>query len=604
MYNRYHGTNPALIRVEELHGREEVFRELDNHMKNRRSVVVMGVEGVGKSSLLNCYFNLEYRQRMAAEQRILIRVTDFPIDRDTDGIYQYLAEGVLYAVDALNQEETADIYGKLRDKCVQKMNECKDTASRFQQVCEVIQEFGYFIMLVIDGFERFVSSPQVKMEHHNLMNTLISKNLSFVVATNFDFNQDSLPATVSGSFLLMKFAGNEIKLKGLSEENCTELLAPGDFTPEEIHQMWILSGGIPFLFRKSAEHTFRHKQEGAIVWKDILKETYMDVCPLLARWCKLLSANQVRVLDALLSQDSKTGVSFEDDTLNIAAQALVDRGLLSNPIEAGTLRAISGLYKFNTPLLKMYCKEHTLQAETVSAFQAEQIEEAFVSTLENPEIDEEKIVEMYQTIASNRGLPMPVDFHEALPDSYLQEFELHRSVFDRFHPTVQSFIANGIRVERTLAGIEMMDFSPTYISFAKAVETHINITMVPVLKKIAPDQIIKVDNRERRLKNIDHMMLGTVKYLLGYNYSGTGGTFIATAGQFCTNYLGGFPESWWRKIKDDLQLLQTTRNDIPHSGFFSSRDGKVFLSKMFSGDKCFFIRCQNLYDAAIERHLL
>ena len=150
MYNKYHGTNPALTNIQDLFGREDAFQLLDDHIKNRRSVVIMGVEGVGKSSLLNCYFNVAYRRKMARDQRILIRVTDFPTDRDTDGVYQYLAEGVLYAIDSLDQDETEIIYKKIREKCLAKMHECKDSASRFQQVCETIQEFEYNITLVID----------------------------------------------------------------------------------------------------------------------------------------------------------------------------------------------------------------------------------------------------------------------------------------------------------------------------------------------------------------------------------------------------------------------------------------------------------------------
>ncbi len=608
MYNRYHGTNPALTAAEDMYGREEAFAELEDHIRNRRSVVVMGVEGVGKSSLLNCYFNLKYRQKMASERRILIRVTDFPLDKDTDGIYQYLAEGVLHAVDALDQEPTQDIYKKLKEKCIGIMNECRDTASRFQQVCEIIQEYDYFIMLVIDGFERFVSSPQVKMEHHNLMNTLISKNLSFVVATNFDFNQDSLPETVSGSFLLMKFAGNEVKLKGLSEQSCSQLLDNGDFTPEEIHQMWILSGGIPALLRRAAEHAFLHKQDGNIVWMDILKETYSDVQPLLARWCKLLSANQVRVLNELANGDSKIGVSFEDAALDLAAKTLVDRGLLSNPIESGSLRTISGLYKFSTPILKYYCKENTLHAESISSFQAEQdavrVKDALVSTLEDPEISEEKIIEMYMEIADSRKLPKPIDFNEELSDLVLQEYELRRGLFDQLDPEVRDFIANGIRVERTLAEIDLLDFSPSYISFAKAAEVHLNKTLVPVLKKISPHEIITVNGRSQDLCDSGHLMLGSIKNVLARSYSGTGGKFTANAGRFCLQNLGGFPETWWLSILKDIDKIKTTRNDMPHSKFLSGKDGKEFLKTLFGGDKCVFLRCQELFDTAVQKGIL
>ena len=79
MSNSCRGTNSPLVsfREEKLRGRDDALRELKDHIRDRRSVVVMGVEGVGKSSLLNCCFSLDYRRQMAREQHLLIRVTDF-----------------------------------------------------------------------------------------------------------------------------------------------------------------------------------------------------------------------------------------------------------------------------------------------------------------------------------------------------------------------------------------------------------------------------------------------------------------------------------------------------------------------------------------------
>lgn len=601
MFNPYRGNNPSVTRTSELWGREDAFQELENHIKNRRSVVVMGVEGVGKSSLLACYFNLKYRQKMALDRRTLIRVTDFPVDRDADEIYRYLAEGVISAIDALDQEETQAEYRALRAKCANKMAECQDEASRFQQVCEVIQEHEYHITLVIDGFERFVSSPHVRMEHHDLMNTLISKNLSFVVATNYDFNQDSLPAMVSGSFLLMKFAGNEVRLKGLSEASCAGYLRDGGFADSEIHQLYILSGGIPTLLRRAAEHTLDRKQDGTLIWKQVMQETYGDVCPLLARWCRLLSKNQVAVMNFLARQE-KGSFSFEDATWNTAAKALLDRGLLANPIEASTGRSIAGQYRFSTPLLKLYCQENTLRAESIGE-KSENLEDALKEALQSEK--KEQVIELYREIAREAGFPMPVNFQEDLTDELLQEFQLSRAVLESFDQSVQDFICTGILVERTFTNVKMLDFSPSYISFAKAIEKHLNLTLVPVLKLIFPDVLISSPpGKQRKLKDMDHMMLGQISNVLGRGYSALGVPFISEAGRYCTENLKNFPETWWRKIRDDLNTTKDIRNDMPHPEFLSGEEGKKFLRLLFVGQKSFFRRCQDLYDAAKKQGLL
>ncbi|MCI7767123.1 MAG: hypothetical protein MSJ26_03965 [Oscillospiraceae bacterium] len=143
-----------------------------------------------------------------------------------------------------------------------------------------------------------------------------------------------------------------------------------------------------------------------------------------------------------------------------------------------------------------------------------------------------------------------------------------------------------------------------YISFAKAAEVHLNYTILPVLKIIAPNEYFSFSGRNKKLQNVDHAMLGDFKYILNQSYSGTGSTFISKAGQYCIGNMGNFPESWWRKLRDDIELIRTTRNNIPHTGFFSGVEGKSFLRTMFSGNKCLFVRCQNLHDTAVQKNLL
>ena len=582
MSNHYRGTNPPLTDVRALHGRGNVFHDLDDHIKERRSVVVMGVEGVGKSSLLNCCFSLDYCRRLAREQHRLIRVTDFPTDLDADGVYQYLAEGVLSAVDALDQEETAAVCEKLRKKCAQKMSENQNAASRFQQVCDVIQNEGYFIVLVIDGFERFVSSPTVRMDHHNVMNNLIAKNLAFVVATNFDFNQDSLPSSVSGSSLLAKFSQNEIPLKGLSEEDCAQLLHPGDFSEEERHQLWVLSGGIPAILRRAAEHTYERKQNGPVVWSQVFEDTYADVSPLLARWCKLLSANQARVLKALADASSKTGGKFEDGALIIAAEELIRRGLLANPVDAETRQAIPDFYKFNTPLLRRWCREHDLPA-------------AGVPSASEP--DEGRIREW----AEQKGYVL-LSRGDTL--SKLGEYHLSGEAFSRFDQSVQRFIQDGIAYDQLLlqagqAGEEFSDYSPQFLMFAKALEAHINHTLLPILKLVDPGYVI----RRTPLSDLGHIMLGEFGTLLGWRYRV--GSFTDRAGDFCVSRgMGKFQKTWWEGLKNKASGVPEIRNGMAHPDFVPAEKGEALLHTMFFGEKSLFSRCQDLRDEAVRQGLI
>ena len=603
MINPYHGNNPAIEDCKKLIGRENEFKQLDFHIKNGRSVVVMGVEGVGKSSFLRCYFNWQHRQEIALKDKLLINVTDFPIERDSDGIYQYLAEGVISAVDTLDQEATLEIHKTLKQHCRNKMAESIDTASKFKNVCEVLNRFGYRVMLVIDEYERFVSSTNVSMEHHDLLNALIRKNLCFVVATNYDFTKDSLPPNVSGSFLLQKFSGNEIRLKGLTENQCKEYIQSIDseaFTENEIHQIYLLSGGIPKILRRVSEYALSQKLEqkslleNAESWQAIKKNVYEcdEIQLLLKRWCKLFSENQIKIL-TFMSTENQKHFSFDDANWKSAAVTLFDRGLLSNPYDASG-NPFTDKYKFCTSLLKQYCLDNTLKVEALPL--GEKLMKA-VDEGDTPLISD--IIAAYARITEkNPSWVHPVNFSENISDEILNEYSLSQEFLQSLNQTVAGFLKNGILVERTFSNVDMIDYSPCYLSFAKAIEKQMNLTVLPVFKSLFPHYKIQ-KNAELNDSKINYLSLGNFKVILGSSYSPMGRTYIEHAVlTFAGNNLKQFNTTWWNKFNDDLFEIKEGRNDMPHINYFKTDKGKKFLQMLFLKDGGFLRRCQNLYDSA------
>ena len=594
------GDNPPLSDMRRLIGRKAEIETLSNHVNNRRNVVIMGVEGVGKSSLIKCFFNRSYRLRMAVENNLLICVTDFPVELDTGDVYQYLADGVLSVVDNLDQPQTQDIYQQMSRKCEEIKQRYPLPASHFEQVCKAIENFDYYIMFVIDGFERFVSSPQVTMEHHNLMNTLLSKNLSFVVATDYDFNKTSIPEGVSGSFLLQKFSQNSLTLTGLSMDSCEGVLRPGDFSSDEIYQLWILSGGIPKLMRRAAEQAWKYKEQGITLeqrqWKDVESKTYHQAIPLLQRWCKFLSMVQVEAIKGLAETPAdRAYISFTSPVLSDAAQILETRGLLTLPLDGKSFKPIPGLHQFCTILLRQYCRKRGVVAH-ISVRDSESIlsGESIRNLIEAPHADRKTIIYEYGRIAEVLGLPAPIAFQSELTDEELRRFELTRETFDGFPQQVRDFLADGIRVEQTFRSVQLVDYAPAYIAFAKAVESHLNLTLVPVLKEIDPELSIRVNNIPTRLRDTAHLMLGNITFVLS-------GAFTQRAASYCTQDKNqpAFDQRWWRDIRRDVDNIRRYRNELPHSDFFQCDDGKSFLQLLFGEINGLFSRCQRLYDSVI-----
>ena len=255
-------------------GREAAQEELTDKLRKGVNSVVLGPEGMGKSALLAGLFTPEYCGRMALEEHILINQISYPTDLATQDIYSFFAEAVRDAAEILDYCGEETLYEDIMDRAMRYREENREPQRYFQRICKYIRMKGYSVVLVIDQFERFTSSTHVLAEHHDVMrNVLVDKNLCFVVATDFDFDRESLPPNVSGSLFLQLFSGHEVCLKGLSEGECGLFLegisGQRDFSPEELGKLHRLTGGVPTLLCPAACCAFEHKLRGEdIPWRD------------------------------------------------------------------------------------------------------------------------------------------------------------------------------------------------------------------------------------------------------------------------------------------------------------------------------------------------
>lgn len=588
MSNPFVGTDPEIRKRSDLLGRVDAFQKLDKYIKKGRNIVIMGVEGVGKSSFLNCFFNPEYRRKMAREEKTLIKITDFPTDRNVNDVYQYLTDGVIGSLDTLDEPETIDEYIRLKAKVEQKCASTQDAASRFQQVCECLEQ-EYSIMFVIDGFERFVFSPDVTMDHHSLLNNLITKNLRFVVSTNYNFNQDSLPKTISGSFFLQKFADNDITITGLTPEDCELFLIDGDFDKDEIEQLYILTGGIPVLLRRAAYYRYQqthidHKDD----WNEVLFATAEDARAksTMRRWCRWLSPPEASAIQKLLTMGPGYH-NFENSTLKAAASLLVARGFLENPIDKNGLHILDA-FQFNSWVLKKYCLDNPVHSEDPNSILRKQS----IPTPPTPEEHAE----------ANEA----ADFNYA---EALRQYRLSEEELEKYNDKVQKFIKTGVYVDQMLLGKDLLDHSPAFIEFAKALEAHINETIFPMAQIIWPDYYIL----EKPLDQMDSITLGQLVKLMNRRPDRFT-TFVELAGAVCQNKgLTGFPTSWWERLRKDLSYIDSSagvesvadiRNGMAHSTLITAEQGEALLKMLFAGDKSLFNRCYNLYDAALKKNII
>lgn len=367
--NPFKGKRMPIDSRDRMIGREEAFAELQMKMENHSHTVIMGVEGSGKSSLLKSFFDREYCMKMAKEERTLIMQTEYPVNVNSDEVYKVFidrAQDALILLDSCGMAEDKKIIEDYLEPTVKQQG-----GSRFEGTVNAFAARGFRLVYVLDHFERFTTSTQVTMEHHEKMRSLLDKT-QYVVATNFDFNKDSLPPEVQSSYLLQMFANNEITLQGFSlaesEQYIRREIRSNDFEfPQSvIEELHAISGGIPWLLHNAAYHAYdRLEQEDieSIKGTDIPKKIFADMQKTMENWSVLLTPNQVRVLKELKEKGGRPGEG--DDS---AAKLLLQRGILREVFrinERGRRVRESGMYDYNSVLFSQFCDKKDAEGITL-----------------------------------------------------------------------------------------------------------------------------------------------------------------------------------------------------------------------------------------------
>lgn len=357
MFNPFMG-DPKIDSENALYERKDQIRTLRQYFRNRTNAVIFGPEGSGKSTLLRCFFNQEFC-RKKVQENTLIYQGEFPNNLDGEKTYGFFADSVRNSVGLL---EVCGMRDQM-DAILRSMDSIQfDTKqSRFDQYLNKIQAFGFRMVFVLDNFENFTSSPDVKQEHHDLLCGMLNDDkLQLIVATNYDFNETSLPAGTRNSQLLTRLKPNSIDMKPLSAEACRKMLdqvaededSDFRFTEQQVQELHSVSGGIPRLLRMAAEHAFEMQlEENEDFGEAVLTRTLPDALPFLMRWCKVTPKEQ---LDLLGNLRENTELQETDKT---PAAALYERGLLQKSFvlnREGKPITVDG-YTYNSGLFRNFC---------------------------------------------------------------------------------------------------------------------------------------------------------------------------------------------------------------------------------------------------------
>lgn len=634
--NPFSGKTMPIDNPDNLLYRDEAIRTLKKRMKKGVQTVILGAEGVGKSSLLNSFFNRDYRIQAAKEHTLISRVTEFPVDLKEEEIYHYFADMAVTSVRILSQCGKTDEMNEIIKQCEDIRNKSSNGENRFVSTISLLHDiFGYHVVMLIDNFERFTSSKEVTIKHHDTMRKLLSCS-QYIVATNSDLNKDTLPPNVSASLFLQDFGGNEIRLGGWTVDETKAFLKERlngnniSFSEELAEKIYIVSGGIPLLLNMAADYAYKfieaNKTEEGLTFNPGL---YRDerIQTLLFHWCKMLTPLQTQAVKNMIN--NKADGSDKKQLKVLYLRGLLDKYTYMD--EYGKIWTEDDEYDFCCRFFGIFCKEEGALDKAAAQnplFQSdgdenkefgiadvnlEDIIQLLKEKIDSGSVNKEQMLSITQTLTRHMpGVTGTIDMNEELTDEILRSYGLNVGILNMFDARVRDFLYVGIQMDRCFENIAIpnFDFSPVYISFCKAVETHLNLTLVPIMKKVSPNVII---NNRATLANWPQnrtLMLGQLFEILTRRNIGIMTPVIDDIRKYCKNNgLTKYPDSWWNNVVDTIEKIIPCRNDCPHCSILKDVRGKEMLSLLFVGsqnnpNKSFMMKCLNVHNAFSEAGLL
>ncbi len=303
--NPFNTSAMPVDRLDDLLYRDSKIQEIRKQVDQRAQTAIFGVEGSGKTSLLNCAFDRNYRIEKAKEGVLISHVTEFPSNLMSDGIYMHFAGMITDSVNILSQCGKAEEMKTIKERCKEIREEVNSSEDYYERIVTSIHnDYGYHIVMVVDNFERFTSSCEVTIKHHETLRKLLNYS-QYIVATNYDLTEDSLPPDVSASLLLMTFGLNKLSVNGWSYEQTSMFienkLKNSDivFSDKLIKIIYEVSGGIPFILNLVANYAYdyilNNHTEDNLKFNPTLYNAEI-VQTLLFRWCKMINPLQITAL--------------------------------------------------------------------------------------------------------------------------------------------------------------------------------------------------------------------------------------------------------------------------------------------------------------------
>ena len=360
--NPFGGSLKIIEDASELFGRERDISKVQQCVSSQRDLLIQGIEGSGKTSLLNTALCSAFRQEVAEKNSILVtRPFTYPVRLNEEHVFPFLMDKI---TETLRLIPDRDLQAEIRKTVEEQKSEYRNASEQFKNAIITLHDlYGFRVVLVMDNFERFTTSTSVTVAQHEVLRDLMeSANMTFIAATDYDISKDAVPPGIRGSYLLQKFGGREYSLAGLKKEQIVMILSPEmkklELSDDQINEMAarlrVLTGGNPAAVQIAAARVYDALLEQPYDvwqeknWESVAYGTYADAQILLEHWCGLLSEPKVSLLKHLGPDNGVVNDLGE-------ATILASRGMLIKDPAGG------GRYAFASELLRRYVEENELE---------------------------------------------------------------------------------------------------------------------------------------------------------------------------------------------------------------------------------------------------
>lgn len=231
-----------------LIGRKKIIRKIENDASfDVENKAFFGVKGLGKSLIFETAFSKAKCKMFAEENKCLFVRTILQPEKKGEDLTNFLLDRVENGIDLISDDEVkTDIQQRIQKDA----NRFHSKDSLLREALEVIKEYGYTMVLIMDEFHNMGRNSSVGREQYDFLRSLNELGLIYYwIISDSDFSDVYATSQFTTSFFAQKFIPETIPQ--MTEEEMLELISQCankyevDITHDIMEQIYSIIGGIP-----------------------------------------------------------------------------------------------------------------------------------------------------------------------------------------------------------------------------------------------------------------------------------------------------------------------------------------------------------------------